>query len=215
MEGPHLKTFSLKLLRYGPIPRNREGRIAPIPIDRARPRLLNQGLDRRHRSASTQHQCATQAPDVLAKCGEAMVQPPTCGAAEPPTSGRLIVENVDGDKRRATRDRRSERRVVGKTQVVSEPDDNGLCIWRDHTLHSSESGAHLQGGIQSGAPPAMPISAVQPPDLKVQHRGKAHPERQRTQTKRRYRVDMPQPGMAKTISVHCGTMFRSPPRGLW
>jgi hypothetical protein len=60
-----------------------------------------------------------------------MVQPPACGATEPPLSGRLIVENVDSEKWRVSLERRCERRVVGKPQVVSKPDDDRIGFQRN------------------------------------------------------------------------------------
>jgi hypothetical protein len=55
--------------------------------------------------------------------GERAVQPPARGAAERADAGRLLVEHVHADDRRAAFERGVQGRMVGDPEVVAEPDD--------------------------------------------------------------------------------------------
>ena len=107
------------LLRAGP-------RLGHHPrMDGRRTRLTRKFGQDGDRIAPAQHQPPPARRQTVRQRRQTAVQPPAVRAAEPPCTGRRVVQHVDREHG-SSRGPRRQRGVVGQAQVLAEPDDRAI-----------------------------------------------------------------------------------------
>ena len=91
----------------------RPGFVQAARMDLGRPGLLGQRGDDLGRPATPQHQGGATRRQAVGKATQAMVQPPTLRASDPPFARRFVVEDVKRDDRPRP-DRRCQRGLIGE-----------------------------------------------------------------------------------------------------
>ena len=86
------------------------------------------------------------------------MEPPAPRTAHLPTARRFIVQNEDGNDR-AGRRSRYQRRIVGKAQILAEPDNDG------HGAHTRLQGARITTSEGSARLKLQPRHVVRKPLL--------------------------------------------------
>ena len=98
--------------------------IAPAPEHGRRPDLLRQLRHDRTGGATQDGEGRTCLIEVATKRHQRVMQPPARGAAERAQPGTRIVVDVDRQHRLAGLDRGAQCAIVGKAQVIAQPDDH-------------------------------------------------------------------------------------------
>ena len=78
---------------------------------------------RRRRSAS-QHQCTATCSKITAQCRQTVVQPPALRRTHAPMARSFVIEDEQRDDRPRPR-RSGQCGMIGKAQVIAEPDEMG------------------------------------------------------------------------------------------
>lgn len=97
--------------------------IAPVPEHGIGGGLLDKRGNDVTGRPPPQHERPSQSGDLRAQRRQRAPEPPARGAAERPDARAFLVQHIGDDQRPAGRARRRDGRIVGKAQVVAQPDE--------------------------------------------------------------------------------------------
>ncbi len=103
---------------------DRAGRaVSAVPVHARCTDLCGDGGDNLAGGAAPQNECSAQSGDVPLQSSKRVVKPPARGGTEGSDLGGFVVENVQNRGVVARGECCGERRVVGETKVVAQPDE--------------------------------------------------------------------------------------------
>jgi len=123
---------------------NDRGLVKSVPVHRlgaAIPHQLQQGVQT---AAATNDQCTAPGPQLMRQRRQRMVQPPATGSSRRPLAFLIGCVDVDRNHPLVLRQCGEQSRVVGQSQVSSEPDQGGGHVSNHRLAEHLKVYAHAQ-----------------------------------------------------------------------